>query len=175
MAICPDCGHENIDGSDTCEACEQSLTPLSKPRPRTKLERSLLKGRISELEPREPLVVDPDATVMWVLKLLYDHRIGSAVVVDDAGKPIGIFTERDALMRLGPEAYALRDRPVSDFMTPAPTVLESTDRIAFALHRMDLGGYRHIPIVTDGLVSGVISVRDIMRYMNDRLMAGEMA
>lgn len=170
MSICPLCNFENIDGEDFCDACGQSLIALSMPKARSRLEKSILKDPIAVLDPREPLACSPDATVSWVLKLMYDHSVGCAVVVDEDGRPIGIFSERDALMRLGPDAGALSDRTIGEFMTPQPSTLEESDRIAFALHRMDLGGYRHVPIVTDGRVSGVISVRDIMRYLNERLL-----
>jgi len=83
---------------------------------------------------------------------------------------VGIFTERDALFRINTDADELGDRPIANYMTPSPQTLEITDKIAFALHRMDVGGYRHIPVLTDGRVSGVISVRDILRYISDHLL-----
>jgi CBS domain-containing protein len=49
--------------------------------------------------------------------------------------------------------------------------LETNDRIAFALHKMNVGGYRHIPILFDGKLAGVISIRDILRYLTDRIAA----
>jgi len=175
MVTCPLCDYENIAGEDFCEACGQSLIALSMPKAHSRLEKSIVKDRIAVLDPREPLVCSPDATVSWVLKLMYDHSVGCAVVADEEGRPIGVFSERDALMRLGPDVGALGDRAIREFMTPEPSTLEESDRIAFALHRMDLGGYRHIPIVTDGRVSGVISVRDILRYINQRLLPLEPA
>ena len=169
MTDCPDCGFENIEGSDTCEQCEQPLSTLSKPRTKTALEKGIAKDRISQLQPREPLVVEADATISWVLKLLYDHSVGCAVVIDSGGLPIGIFSERDALMRLGVNAKAMAEHPVTEFMTSSPETLEEGDRIAYALHRMDLGGFRHVPIMTEGRVSGVISVRDVLRYVSEHL------
>jgi CBS domain-containing protein len=167
--ICPDCGYENMEGADFCEQCGQPLTSLPKKEARTPIEECIVRDRIRDLSPREPLVVEPDATVAWVLKLLYDHKVGCAVVVDPTGVPVGIFSERDALMRLGVNARAMADRPIADFMTREPETLEEKDKIVFALHRMDLGGFRHIPILADGHVTGVISVRDVLRYLTDHL------
>jgi CBS domain-containing protein len=48
-------------------------------------------------------------------------------------------------------------------------MVESDVRIAFALHKMDVGGYRHLPVTTEGRITGVISVRDILRYVTDDL------
>lgn len=175
MLTCPFCESENIDGADECEDCGQPLIVMSMPRPATRLEKSLVKDRIEELEPREPLVCHADASVGWVIKLMYDHKVGAATIVDGDGRPIGIFTDRDALMRLGPDAASLADRPIADYMTRDPSTLEADDKIAFALHRMDLGGYRHVPITSQGTVSGIISVRDILKYVDKRLLPAESA
>ena len=174
MTSCPDCGHENIDGVDECEACQQPLTRLSIPRPKSPIEKSILRDRIDVLKPREPIVVEPAAPVSMVLKLLVAHSVGCVIVVED-GEPVGIFSERDALVRLGPDAAKHGDRPISDFMTPSPVMLEADNAIAFALQRMDAGGYRHLPILRDGRVVGVISVRDILRYITEQLLTAEPA
>jgi len=65
----------------------------------------------------------------------------------------------------------LAGRPVSQFMTPSPETVDSEARIAFAVHKMDVGGYRHMPVVTQGRLSGVISVRDVLRYVTQNLHA----
>jgi CBS domain-containing protein len=96
------------------------------------------------------------------------QKIGCIIVVD--GQTVaGIFSERDALLRLGVDAPQLWDRPIREFMTPQPETLEADDKIAFALHKMDVGGYRHVPILKDGRLEGVISVRDILRYLTQRI------
>jgi CBS domain-containing protein len=170
MLICPDCGHKNIEGADECERCNQSLSALSLPKAASTLEYHISKDRVRDLRPRQPLVVEGQATVAWVLRLMHDHRVGCAVIVDEQGVAVGIFSERDALMRLGNQVRRYASRPISEFMTPSPETLEERDKIAFALHRMDLGGYRHIPILTDGRVTGVVSVRDILQYLTARLL-----
>jgi len=81
----------------------------------------------------------------------------------------GIFTERDALVKLNVRAAELRGRPVSEFMTRSVETLELSDRIAFALQKMDVGGYRHIPILHQGRVTGIVSVRRILDYITAAL------
>jgi CBS domain-containing protein len=56
-------------------------------------------------------------------------------------------------------------------MTPGVVTLEAEDRIAYALHKMNVGGYRHIPILFAGRLAGVISIRDILRYLTERIAA----
>jgi CBS domain-containing protein len=105
-----------------------------------------------------------------VLKLLVDRSIGCVLVVD-GGKLAGIFSERDALLRLNVDAQALGHEPVSKYMTSPVESLGLEDRIAFSLHKMDIGGYRHIPILgEDGQPCGVISIRDILRYMTTTIL-----
>ena len=93
-----------------------------------------------------------------------DRGLGCAVVVEH-GALVGIFTERDAVQQLNDEAAELADRPVSDFMTDLVETVQPDDRISFALRKMDLGGYRHIPILDAGRVTGVVSVRGILDYI----------
>jgi CBS domain-containing protein len=159
----------NIDGEDECEACHQPLTFLSKPQLATPIEYRIAKERIGALYPQPPFTVRSETPVGQVLQLLADRRVGCAVIVDD-GALKGVFTERDALFRLNVDYAELLGRPISEFMTPNPEVVRSSDTIAIALHKMDLGGYRHLPVVEEGEVVGVISIRDILRFLTDRLL-----
>ena len=168
MITCPDCEHENIDGEDICEKCEQSLTALSKRRPSSEVERHIMKDRVRELTLRDPLLVEPATPVGKVLSRLVDRSVGCAVVVEDR-EVVGIFTERDALVRLSAEANELADRPISEFMSQPVETLELDDRVAFALNKMDLGGYRHLPILSEGRVVGLISVRDILGHITSAM------
>ena len=162
--LCPSCGSENIEGLDQCEQCGQSITVLSKPRPSNAVEKSIVRDRISALSPRAATFVTPDTSVAKVLDVLAESGHGVVVVVED-GLPVGIFSERDALMRLNLESQEFSDHPIREFMTPNPATLNEDDRIAFALNKMAGGGYRHVPIVDDdGRVTGIVSVRDILRY-----------
>jgi CBS domain-containing protein len=170
MVLCPDCGHENIEGEELCARCEQSLVETAGPRCASEVERRILRDTIRRLAPREPVVVAPDTPVGEVLQRLVDRRIGCAVVVSGR-KVVGIFTERDALLKLNVHAAEWCSRPVSDFMTGSVETLELDDRIAFALHKMDVGGYRHIPILEDGRVMGIISVRRILDYISAAFIA----
>ncbi|MEX0714021.1 MAG: CBS domain-containing protein [Pirellulales bacterium] len=178
MLICPFCGDENIDGADVCEQCQQPLEFLSKPRPASRIEYSLVRDRVYMLAPGRPVVVEADTRVRNVLRLLVDRKVGCVVVVrrtaDAPDAVVGIFSERDALLRLNTDVAEVADQPISQFMTPSPEMVESDASIAFALHKMDIGGYRHLPVLTDGRTSGVISIRDILRYVTDGLLAADL-
>jgi len=172
MIICPACGSENIEGSDLCDQCQYSLTDLSRPQATTALELGLTKDRIEVLKPRPPLTVRPETPVGEVLQQMVGDRMGCAAVIDENRRLLGIFTERDALMRLNVDAAKLSDKPVSAVMTTNPATLRARDKIAYALHRMNVGGFRHIPILDDDeKLVGVISIRGILAYLTERHLA----
>jgi CBS domain-containing protein len=169
--LCPYCEAEIIEGADECEACGESLQHLSRRIPASSVEADLLRDRIERLWPKSPSTVAPDASVGDVLKKMVDERIGCVMIVDK-GKLVGIFSERDALIKLNTDASKFLKRPISQFMTPDPVTLETNDKIAYALHKMNVGGYRHVPILFQGKLAGVISIRDILRYLTERIAAG---
>jgi CBS domain-containing protein len=170
MHLCPYCLAENIEGADVCVECQASLADLSVRIPATRVEADLLRDRIERLWPKSPSTVPPEMPVGQVLQKMVDERIGCVMVVKEE-LLVGIFSERDALMKINADASRLKDRPVSQYMTSNPVTLEANDRIAFALHKMDVGGYRHIPILFSGKLVGVISIRDILRYLTERIAA----
>ncbi|GAB6164049.1 hypothetical protein JCM19992_00490 [Thermostilla marina] len=169
MVICPDCGYDNIDGADTCEQCGQSLLDATARRPESDLERSILEDRIGRLAVRKLIEVRPNTSVGEVLRILAEAGEGCALVSDEEHRILGIFTERDALMKIGERIEELADRPVGAFMTENVGTLNIDDPIVFLLHRMDVGGYRHVPILVDGKPAGIVSVRDVLRYLRVHL------
>lgn len=171
MIICPSCDAENIEGADYCEQCNEALTNVGVRVPATSVEGDLLRDRIERLWPKTPSTVSPDATVGQVLAKMVEETIGCVMVVDK-GKLVGIFSERDALMKINTDAPRVMNRPISQFMTADPATLETSDKIAFALQNMNVGGYRHVPILFQGNLVGVISIRDILRYLTERIATG---
>jgi CBS domain-containing protein len=162
--ICPWCNTDNLPGSDLCDNCLQDLSQLDRPAPHDRVERSLMDDPVALLRPQPPVTLRAEASVGEAIGLMLAQDIGSVLVIDAEEQLLGIFSERDLLTKVAGETdYA--NRPVRDFMTRRPeTVLES-DSLAFALHKMDCGGYRHLPVLRDGKLVGIISVRDVMRHI----------
>ena len=162
---CPACGHDkNPPGADECANCRLPLTHLDAPAPNGPVEASLMSDPVSVLDPRPPLTVHADATLGDAVRLMTAGRTGAVLVTGPAGELIGILTERDFLTKVAgqPGFEAL---PVSRFMTPDPETVAPTDVLAYALGKMDAGGYRHLPVVSAGKPVGVISVRDVLRHL----------
>ncbi len=161
--ICPDCGFDNITGVDNCENCDQPLAVFDPSG--GELEQTITRHPITVLCPNAPLTTTTTASVASAVSIMADHHVGCLLVLDESNQFVGIFTERDVLTRLAPHRDQL-EHPVGDFMTPSPTTIRHDDSIAFALHAMDIGGYRHLPVVNaDDHPCGVISIRDILSFL----------
>lgn len=163
MSQCTSCGAMNIDGVDACEQCQE---PLAAPNGRrdADVEQCLLHDKVVLLLPRKPIMVPPGTTIQAVLKLFVDRSIGCVLVTEES-RLIGIFTERDAVIRIGANLDEFGDRPVAEFMTTNPETIELDAHIAYALQKMDVGGYRHLPVLAGERIVGVISIRDILQYL----------
>ena len=124
---------------------------------------AIMETPISDLPLRDPILIDATASVADAVKSMNDHHTG-CVLVGREGKLVGIFTERDVLTK----DYFRADShtvPVETLMTKNPETLEADNSIAFALNKMSVGGYRHIPIVEGDKPVGVLSVRDVVDFL----------
>lgn len=160
--LCPVCQHDNLEGLDSCENCGADLRTADIPQAESRFERVLISEHLSELKPRVPVAVSPTETASGAVKLMQDEEIG-CVLVNEDDKLVGIFTERDALMKLG--GKSIEGVSVQDVMTGDPVVLREEDTLAVALHKMAIGGFRHIPIVEGDRATGIISARDIFGHI----------
>ncbi len=130
-----------------------------------RLGEAILGAAIEELEPQPAVSVTRGASVKDAIELMQDRGIGAVLVLDDAGHVEGIFTERDVLRRVA-LARTEPTRPVTDLMTPSPECLGLQDGVAFALNRMIVGGFRHVPIVDDaGAPVAVLSLREVVSFI----------
>jgi CBS domain-containing protein len=166
--ICPDCGFDNIDGVDLCEECGQPLANLDPAG--SSLEQSISRHEVRVLAPKQPVTVPAIASVGECVREMATRGFGCLLVEED-GRLAGVFTERDVLDKISGD-LTLLNRPVSEFMTRDPVAISRHDSIAYAMHAMDIGGYRHLPIVdSEGKPNGIISVRDILRFLCVRFAA----
>jgi len=116
--------------------------------------------RAGDIMNRKVVTVSPHASVREAARLMREHNIGTLVVVDD-GYPVGIITERDLATRV--VALDLSgDTPVEDVMsTQLITVSESTS-IENVLDTMQKHGFRRLPVLKDGKLVGILTLRDIL-------------
>ncbi len=122
----------------------------------------------------DPVLVPPECTVREVLDLMNARRIGSVLVVDATARLLGIFTERDLLRRVAAaESLQWRDFTVSQWMTATPHIIEPElgwDQAIEAMQRLKV---RHLPVIEDDRVIGLVSTRILMAsradYLNERV------
>ena len=167
---CPYCGFKNIAGEDNCESCGEDLTSLdTNIEPKSDLEASLLKTAIADIPPPKAICVARTTTIAEAAREMNKHKIGCVVVVEKKNL-VGIVSERDILFKAFQSKEAdLGKLTVESLMTPAPETLNQDDSLAYALNRMSLGGYRHIPIMKGTAVVGLVSVQNIFRYVSRQL------
>ena len=163
--ICPHCGHENLPGMDTCEACGQDLRHESIPKPKEGLQKRIMTEPIRNLRPSPPLLVFPEMPALEVIRKMQERQIGSALIVNEEGKLVGIFTDRDVIQKIGLEQSDLSELPIHALMTLEPVALNEEDTIAYALNKMSVGGFRHIPIVREGKPIGILTVKDLFHHL----------
>lgn len=112
---------------------------------------------------RSVLSVDPEMTVQNAAGFLCDHKIGAAVVLDDAGGPAGVFSERDLLTAIAEQGEAALRLKVRDLMTSDVLTCTPNDSINSVMATMTGRRVRHLPVVANGVVIGVISIGDIVK------------
>ena len=117
---------------------------------------------------QKPLSLPPSATVQEACKHMHARRIGAVLVTNGKGELVGIFTGRDAVRVLaeGKDAHTTHLRQV---MTKEPHHLPPRHTAIDALRLMRDGGFRHVPVVHEGLVVGIVSRGDFRGLEQDRL------
>ncbi|HJL63331.1 MAG: CBS domain-containing protein [Candidatus Marinimicrobia bacterium] len=120
---------------------------------------------LSGLALKNPIVVNIGTPLSEAVQKLQDKSLGCLLVESD-GKLAGIMTERDILLKVTGKGLDFEKEVVDNFMTPNPEYLEMEDAVAYALNRMVVSGFRHVPIVDDNKKSvGVVSLVNIVQQV----------
>jgi CBS domain-containing protein len=164
--LCPVCRFENFEGEDTCDNCGADLRASDIPEPAIAYRGPLLGEHLDDLEVADPVVVASSDPVDGAIRRMQAAGSDCVLVADD-GRLVGVFTDRDAVLKVA--GRAVGGRPIGELMTRDPVVLRHDDPIAVAIHKMAVGGFRHIPIVDDGRPIGVVSARSVFRHIAAQL------
>jgi CBS domain-containing protein len=113
------------------------------------------------IEGQEPVTAPSGMTVTEAAKLMKEHNIGALMVVED-DKLVGVFTERDALFRVLAAGLEGDRTDLAAVMTTNPQTIGPESGFTTALQMMHDGRYRHLPVVEEGRVIGIVSVRDAL-------------
>jgi CBS domain-containing protein len=110
------------------------------------------------------VTIAPTATLSAAVKLLAERRIGAIVITGPEDRVAGILSERDIVRMLAERGPAALDDNVAAVMTRKVTTCTEADTVAFIMERMTEGKFRHLPVVEQGKLVGVISIGDVVKY-----------
>ncbi len=108
--------------------------------------------------------IQPGAKLAAAVKILGERKIGAVLVLNMAGHIEGILSERDIVRVLSERGPAVLDEPVGNVMTRKVVSCRQADTVGGIMEMMTLGKFRHLPVVEDGKVVGLISIGDVVKW-----------
>ena len=124
-----------------------------------------LRRKLRDLPDLQPVVkIGPTATIRDAIHAMVRDGIGIVVVVEDS-RLVGVFSERDVLRKVAGSGLDIDATEVGELMTANPATLNFDAELVYALHKMEVGGYRHIPLMENDEPVAVVSMRDILGFI----------
>jgi CBS domain-containing protein len=109
------------------------------------------------------LTIEPTASVADAVRLLAERRIGALVVTGADRRIVGILSERDVVRALAAKGPVVLDAPVSEAMTRKVVTCAVHDTVCDIMERMTEGKFRHLPVLEQGRLAGIISIGDVVK------------
>lgn len=144
---------------DKMHATTHSQTPDTNLKHETATVRKILDQKGSDV-----FSLRPQNTLHEAVVMLRDKRIGAVVVKDADGKLQGILSERDIVRRLAETPGQTLPQKVEDIMTKTVEVCHPDDALITVLRKMTDGRFRHMPVVEDDALTGIITIGDVVNY-----------
>jgi CBS domain-containing protein len=113
--------------------------------------------------------IEPTATLAAAAKILATYRIGALVIRGAGGRLAGILSERDIVRALAQHGAAALDFPVGQTMTREVETCGEDDAVAAIMERMTSGKFRHMPVLRDGELVGLVSIGDVVKHRVDEV------
>ncbi len=117
---------------------------------------------VQEIMSHPVITASPSETVAEAAQRMREHKVGSVVVAEE-NRPLGILTERD-LVKVAASSADPSGSKVSEWMTETPEVIEADHDITEAFATFSERNFRHLPVVSDGELVGIVSMRDVWRF-----------
>jgi CBS domain-containing protein len=121
--------------------------------------RTILAGKGCEV-----VTIEPAASLNDAVQLLAEHRIGAALILGADRRIVGILSERDIVRVLAERGAAVLDEPVSQVMTRKVSTCNEDETVAAIMEQMTAGKFRHVPVVAQGRLVGIISIGDVVKH-----------
>jgi CBS domain-containing protein len=110
------------------------------------------------------VTIEPTANLAAAARLLAEHRIGALVIVGPDRRVAGILSERDIVRTLAERGAAVLDEAVSQVMTRKVVTCKETETVAGIMEQMTAGKFRHLPVVDQGRLIGLVSIGDVVKH-----------
>lgn len=108
--------------------------------------------------------MQPQATIADACRLLAEHRIGAVLVLDDENRVAGVFSERDSVRAIAQHGSRALDFSLSDVMTRDVLTCSPADSVDDIMGIMTARRVRHLPVIEDGKLIGIVSIGDVVKY-----------
>jgi CBS domain-containing protein len=112
----------------------------------------------------EVLTIEPTTNVAAAAKLLAERKIGALVVTGPDQRVVGIVSERDIVQELAAHGPAALDLALTEVMTRKVTTCSASDTISSVMERMSAGKFRHLPVLEQGRLAGIVSIGDVVKH-----------
>lgn len=127
---------------------------------------------ILALKGRNVITIDVSATLEAAAKTLATHRIGAVLITGSDATPVaGILSERDIVRTVADKGAAALGLSVSHAMTAKVSTCSPTDTVDAVMEMMSTGRFRHLPVVEDGQIAGMISIGDVVKHRISQIEA----
>ena len=108
--------------------------------------------------------IEPTATLATAVKTLGDHKIGALLVLGPDRRMVGILSERDIVRVLAEQGAGALEQPLAQVMTRKVVTCSQSETIGGIMERMTRGKFRHVPVLEQEQVIGVVSIGDVVKY-----------
>ncbi len=166
---CPYCGADTLPGDERCPECFHSMMVREMPKATRgdAIHQALLSQPVSDLlTGADLLVCAPEDSVEKVVDIFRKEKKGCVLVYKNK-KMVGILSNRDLLLRVAGKQEDLSKVKVGDVMTSNPGFVRPGDPMAYAVNKMAVGGYRHVPVLRDdGSPVSILLIKDVLRYLS---------
>lgn len=109
----------------------------------------------------------PNATILDACRLLTERRIGAVLVLDEGGRVVGVFSERDVVRRIAEQGARALDLPLAEVMTRNVLTCKPEDSVDDVMAVMTARRVRHLPVLDDGKLIGLVSIGDVVKHRLD--------
>ena len=165
---CPSCGFVNLAGEDRCEHCFHSLMQRDLPQPRKddRFQQAMMTAPISELiTGKDLLVASPSDTLDKIVEIFKNEK-KNCILIYKKKTIVGILSNRDLLWKVAGIHPDLTKVKAESVMTRNPEYVRAEDPIAYVVNKMAMGGFRHVPVLSqDGTPITIITIKHILSYL----------